>query len=274
MPALLEGSTAATSRDLTTISPIGEILRDISRGGLAGLLLGMIGAGVGGRVAMRLAALLVPTSAGSLTQNGNRIGEITLSGSLGLVVTGAVFGLLAGTVWVVVSPWIPGTGLGRALLVAPIAVSLGANGLIETNNPDFFTLQHDPRVVAALLVLVAVIGFLFPLVDGWLDRRLPHVNSGRTGLASTYGLVAAAGAVLILPPAVLGYLNSPNRGAALIGVALFGVGFSTLGWWLRRMRGEALPTGTLTVAGRASLLAAVLAGYAATITSVGVVLGV
>jgi hypothetical protein len=268
------GSTAATSTDLTTISPFGEILRDISRGGIAGLLVGLVGAGVGGRIAMRLAALLVPTSAGSLTQNGNRIGEITLSGSLGLLLTGAVIGLLAGTVWVVVSPWIPGTGLGRALLVAPIAVSLGAIGLIEANNPDFSTLQHDPRVVAVLLVLVAMIGFLFPLVDGWLDRRLPHVTRGRTGLASTYGLVTAAGAVLILPPAVLGYLQSSSPGAALIGIALFGVGFATLWRWFRRLGGEAVPTRTLTLAGRASLLAAVLAGYAATITSVGVALSV
>jgi len=253
----------------TTISPFGEILRDIARGGIAGLLVGMIGAGVGGRIAMRLAALLVPTATGGFTQNGNRIGDITLSGSLGLVLTGAVIGLLAGTVWVVVAPWIPGTGLGRALLTIPIAIALGAIGLIEANNPDFSTLGNDPRVAAVLLTLVGLIGFLFPLVDDWLERRLPHVTVPRTGLAWTYGLVAAAGAVLILPLAVGGYLQSSSQGGALIGVALVGVGFSTLWWWFGRLRGEALPSQTLTIAGRTSLMAAVLAGYAATVIAVG-----
>lgn len=265
---------AATAASLTTISPFGEIVRDIARGGITGLLVGMIGAGVGGRIAMRLAALLVPTATGGFTQNGNRIGDITLSGSLGLVLTGAVIGLLAGPVWVVVSPWIPGTGLGRALMTIPIAVALGAIGLIEANNPDFSTLGNDPQVVAVLLVLVAVIGFLFALGDDWLDRRLPHTTIGRTGLALTYGLVAAAGAVLILPLAVGGYLQSSSQGGALIAVALVGVGISTLWWWFGRLRGETLPTRTLTLVGRATLLAAVLAGYAATVIAVSKAVGV
>jgi hypothetical protein len=144
------------------------------------------------------------------------------------VLTGAVIGLLAGTVWVVVSPWIPRTGLARAFLAIPIAIALGAVGVIEASNPDFSVLQHDPRVVAALLALVGVIGFLFPLVDDWLERRLPHVTIGRTGLAWTYGVVTAAGAVLILPLVILGYFQSSSQAAALIGIALFGVGFATL----------------------------------------------
>ena len=272
---LTRSSGMATSTpDITTPSSFGEILRDITRGGVAGLLAGMIGVGVGGRIVMRLAALLVPASAGTLTQNGNVIGRVTLDGSLGLVLTGAVVGLLAGTVWVVVSPWIPTTGLARALLAIPIAIALGAIGVIEASNPDFSVLDHDPRVVGALLGLVGLIGFLLSLVDDWLERRLPHATIGRTGLAWTYGLISAAGAVLILPLAIVGYVQSQSQGAALIGVALFGVGVATLWWWVRRLRGDAARTRTLAIVGRASLLLAVLAGYAATVIAVDAALGV
>ena len=43
------------------------IVRDIARGGLAGLVTGLLVAGVGGRLVMRIAALLVPGSAGAFT---------------------------------------------------------------------------------------------------------------------------------------------------------------------------------------------------------------
>ena len=38
----------------------GAVLRDIARGGFAGLIVGVLVGGIGGRVAMRLAAIAVP----------------------------------------------------------------------------------------------------------------------------------------------------------------------------------------------------------------------
>ncbi|MHB8399971.1 MAG: hypothetical protein ACYDCI_13745, partial [Candidatus Limnocylindrales bacterium] len=103
----------------------GEVWRDIARGGLAGLVVGIVVAGFGGRIAMRLAALRVGDATGALTENGNRIGDITLAGSLGLILIGVLFGALAGTVWVVVRPWLPGAGLRRALVATIVAIGLG-----------------------------------------------------------------------------------------------------------------------------------------------------
>jgi len=48
-----------------------DAFRDITRGGLAGLIVGVLLAGIGGRVVMRLAALLVPAADGAFTENGN-----------------------------------------------------------------------------------------------------------------------------------------------------------------------------------------------------------
>jgi hypothetical protein len=76
-------------------SPAREILRDIARGGLAGAVVGLIVIGVGGRLVMRLATILHEGAVGSVTDNGNRIGDITPQGTFGLLVNGLVVGLMA-----------------------------------------------------------------------------------------------------------------------------------------------------------------------------------
>ena len=111
--ASLADNAPTVERD-RIVGRFGDIARDMARGGLAGLAVGVVVGGLGGRVVMRLAALLVPDSAGRFTENGNQIGTITLAGSVGLIVfAGLVVGLAVGIVWVTVSPWIPGSGLRR-----------------------------------------------------------------------------------------------------------------------------------------------------------------
>ena len=247
-----------------TAAPLGGILRDITRGGFTGIIVGLVGGGIGGRIVMRLAALLVPESAGAFTDNGNRIGEITLGGSLGLALIGLIAGVIASTIWVVVSPWIPSVGIRRAVLVMPIAVALGTTGLIGGASQDFFVLRHDPTVVGLLVVLVAVIGFLFALVDDALDRRLP-VASGLAAIV--YAFVATIWVALMLLLGVVSFLT-----ASLMGVALVGVGMATLGTWVVRVKGRPRPT-WLIIAGRATLTVAVVLGFARTVREVSLALG-
>src|SRR5215203_2949994 len=109
MTATVKQATVART-DAWIATPLGAIQRDIARGGLTGAIVGLVGGGIGGRIVMRLAALLVPESAGSLTENGNPIGEITLGGTLGIGLFGLIAGVLAATFWVMVSPWL-GVGL-------------------------------------------------------------------------------------------------------------------------------------------------------------------
>ena len=234
-------------------------IRDIARGGLAGLVAGILVAGIGGRIVMRVATLLVPDAAGRFTENGNVIGEITLGGTLGLVLlAGLFFGLAGAVVWVVVRPWIPGGRGVRALLAAPVAVALSGVALINGFNPDFAILRHDRVVVAMLVALVALAGASISLIDGWLDARLPPAGSS-TVADSVYLALALAGAALILPPVLLGYLGG-HDGA--LGLGLVAMGVATLLAWVARYRGLATPT-WLTIGGRGALLVAVALGFLA-----------
>lgn len=265
---------ASAASDRSAVSPIVEILRDITRGGFAGALAGIVVAGIGGRIVMRLAAILVPSSVGSFTGNGNRIGDITLSGSLGLVLFGLIVGLVGGTIWVILSPWIPGGGLRRAILTMPIAVALGATGLIEGENRDFRILQHDPGVVALLLALVALIGLSIALIDDWLDRRLPHPRAGQKGPAALYVVVTLLGAGLVFPFVVAGVVTSNDPATIRSGFVYLAIGLSTLGWWVMRVRGQPRPPTILTILGRTGLLAAVVLGFVETVPEVSRALGI
>ena len=251
-----------------TIGRVSEIPRDIARGGLAGLITGLLIAGIGGRVVMRVAALQVPAAVGRLTENGNRIGDITVEGSLSLVLVGGLFfGLVGATVWVVVSPWIPGTGPQRALLAMPVAVALTGVSLIEGRNSDFQALRHDGMTVVLLLLLLAAAGASISLFDGWLERRLPRSGASRAADA-VYLALTVAGGVLIFPITLGAYLG----GETVLGLALVGVGLATLAFWGLRYRGESCPR-RLIIAGRASLLIAVAVGVLALAPDVATAVG-
>ena len=185
-----EGPTVSTGAFLA-------IIRDIARGGLAGLIVGFVGAGLGSRLAMRIAALLVPQANGLLTENGFPIGRITLDGTIGLVLFGGLAAtLFLAVTWVVIAPWLPRRLAPRALVAVPIAIAFGAGALIDARNPDFSVLRRDPLVVATLVTLIAALGPAMSLADAWLDRILPRPTAGSSGAAMGYASLTAIGALL------------------------------------------------------------------------------
>ena len=234
--------------------PLILVMREIARSGLAGLLTGLLVIGPGGRVVMRLAALLEPSAAGRLTENGNVIGQITVGGSFALLLVGVFFGLAGAVLWVVVSPWLPGSHRGRALAAAPVAVSLAAVSLIQAFNPDFGVLHHNVAAVGLLVVLVAVAGVAIAAFDGWLDDRLPPAGASPTADA-IYAVLLLAGGLLVFLPTVAAYLE----GETALGIALVVTGAATALRWTYRYRGHAQPAWLLPF-GRAALVAAVILG--------------
>lgn len=270
---MTESAVAPSSLEVNRARPslgrLAEAWRDIARGGLAGLLAGILVAGVGGRVVMRAAAVLVPEAAGRFTENGNRVGEITLSGTLGLVIAGGLFfGLFGATVWVVVSPWLPTGTRRRALAAMPAAVALTGIVLIQAGNDDFRVLRHDAATVALLLGLVSVAGLTISIFDSWLDRRLPPANASAPADAIYLALTLAGGG-LVFPVVLASYVFNVRP----LGLALVATGLATLVFWVRRYRGEPPRPPWLVVAGRASVLGALALGLVALMPEVAGALG-
>lgn len=265
----------STLEEGSAASPIGEVLRDIARGGFAGILVGYVVAGLGGRVVMRLATILHEETVGRITEADEVIGRITLNGTLALMFfSGLGMGLVAGTIWVIVSPWIGARGLTRALVTAVAAIALGTPSLVQSTNPDFFILSHDPLVIALLIGLVGLVGFSIPLVDDVLEARLPHPPRGVGRSTIAYLIVTALGLVLILPATIGILLGAPEYDAPIrAGWALAVAGACTLVWWVLRVRGDATPPRTLRLIGSGSLVAAVILGFVTCLPQVTGALG-
>ncbi len=237
----------------------GLVLRDIALGGLAALPVGVLIGGVGARVAMRLAAIRVPAATGRLTENGNEIGEITLAGTVALVVFMGLFaGVAAAVVWVTARPWIPGRTRVRIVLAMPIAVALGSFAIIEGTNPDFAVLGHDPLVVALLVGVIALIGAGVAALDAWLDGRLPYPTSGASPSTAAYGMLAGLGGLLAALMIVPAYFVPALRP---VGIALVVTGAATVAWWIQRTRGVEAPRAWTIIVGRTGLAAAVVIGF-------------
>jgi hypothetical protein len=268
--ATLGNPAVPTEPDLVGTWRFGEILRDIARGGLAGLAVGVVVGGLGGRVAMRLIALLIPESSGSSTENGNRIGDITLGGSLGLIMFAGLFvGIVAGTLWVVLSPWLPSRSGLRVLAAIPLAIALGAFVVVQGSNPDFIVLGYDPRVLVVLLGLVGLVGASMAVVDAWLDRRLPRPRSSIGQASGVYIVIALLGSFFALG-VVATYLDEKLRPA---GIALLVSGIATLTWWYLRYRGADRPPLILRLLGSGGVIAAVVLGFALLLPHIRLALG-
>ena len=86
----------------------------------AGLLVGIVVAGLGSRIVMRVLAIADPDAAGSFTENGNQVGEITFGGTIGLVVfIGIPFGILAGLIVFATAAGFPQASHGAGLRSPP-----------------------------------------------------------------------------------------------------------------------------------------------------------
>lgn len=261
VPASVSQGGAAVAGNPAT-GRLATILRDIARAGIAGLITGILVAGVGGRLVMRAATLLEPSAIGRFTENGNRIGEITAGGSFALLLVGLFFGLAGAVLWVVASPWLPRKPRVRALVAAPVALALSALSLIQGFNPDFGVLHHNVVAVLLLLVLVASAGVVLAVFDLWLHSRLPPAGASPVS-DSIYLVLTGAGALLILPIVLAGYLG----GETPVGLALLVTGVATLLCWGYRYRGLVQP-GWLTPLGRAGVIAAIVLGTIAVLPDI------
>lgn len=249
--------------DTTTEAPgvktgLTAAARDVVVPGLACAVSGVVVLGLGGRLVMFVSRVLHPEAVGRLTENGNRIGEFTAGGTLGLVLFGGLLsGLVAATIWVVLRSWVP----HRWWVIGLGAVAIGGGLLVDADNRDFDILGDTAPDVLVLLCLVFAFGAAVAGVDRFLDARLP--GEGTVPLV-VYGIVALAGAPLVIPGLVGGFFNSFAGSTALpiwIGIPLWAAGLLTIGWWVVRGRGVRDQPAWMRMVGGTLALLAFAAGF-------------
>ena len=164
---------------------------------LAGLIAGIVVGGLLGRLVMRVSGFTAGSAlVGARTSNGNRVGDITLDGTLALVLfVGVPVGLVAGFGFAAVEPWIRRLRPWHGLVFGAALFATFGFAVVDPTNVDFRLFGLTALNAAMFAGLFIVFGVLI----AWLFDRL-RAAVGGSGVRARATEIAAW---LALGPAVV-----------------------------------------------------------------------
>jgi hypothetical protein len=177
----------------------------------AGLVAGAGTIGVGGRLIMRLLAVTSDDAfQGALTEAEQRVGEITVDGTLAFVFFTGVFGGVAATVlYLLVRRFLPGGPWGGVVFGLGLLVVFGATlDPLRRANPDFDIIGPGWLSVLSFTALAVAFGVA---LQGWAARLsswlpLPAANRSTVLRYLPVILIAVLGYLLTIVLAVIGVI--------------------------------------------------------------------
>lgn len=160
------------------------VARRFSAGIAGGLGAGLLVAGAGGRLAMRLLAVTAGDGAqGKLTEAEQRVGVISTGGTIALIIFGGLlFGLASGFAYLVVRRWLPRGRLGGVafgLLLLVLAASRVEP--LRPSNEDFDIVGPGWVALVSFVALVVVHGMLVAAITNRWERAAPRLEGRFVG---------------------------------------------------------------------------------------------
>lgn len=147
---------------------------------LSGVVGGILVFGLGGRLAMRIAAATSGNDAqGLVTDAEEVVGEINLGGTIGLVIFVGMFGgLICGVLYVLLRRFLPGDArtAGAILGVVGLVIVAPSSDAINRGNPDFDILSPTWLAVLMFAVLGPLGGATVAAIVERLDRGYPQLS--------------------------------------------------------------------------------------------------
>jgi hypothetical protein len=211
------------------------LARHITIAGMSGLIAGVLVLGVGGRLFMRIAgAIAGDTAQGRTTEAGFTVGELTMEGSLGLIIFIGIFsGLAVAAYYVMFFPWIAWAGRWRGVVfgVTGFAGASATSDLLNPDNIDFVILKNEPIVVGMIVLLFVALG----VVIDWLYRLLDaYVPAPDRNVNAVFYALSAVGLFLGGAMATVMITGDACDCQPLVGVvwSIVIVAAATIGWWL------------------------------------------
>lgn len=187
---------------------LGEAVRATAAAVAGGILAGLLVAGFGGRLLMRVIGATSDDAAqGRLTEAGEVVGRVTGGGTAFFVFFGAGIGLLGGLGYFLLRRWLPRRSLPAGLVAAGIGAAALARptDLLNPESIDFEILGPRWLAVVLALVLIAGLGSLGAVLIDSFTRQWPSPALTVKGVAGLAPLVVLAGlgpAALILLPVI------------------------------------------------------------------------
>jgi hypothetical protein len=215
------------------------LVRHIAVGGIAGLVVGVVVGGGGGRLFMRIAgAVARDTAQGATTEAGFRVGEVTFGGTVALILfIGVLVGVIGAALYLIFRPWLSWAGRWRGVAfgVLLFAATSATSDVMNPDNPDFFILDNSLLLVVLIVALFVVFGVALDAVFGFIDARLPGEEEGWRAVGVIYATVSGIGIILVagLPFALFVGDSSCSCGPPVVAswsLAIAGIG--TVVWWV------------------------------------------
>ena len=211
------------------------LARHITIAGFSGLITGVLVGGIGGRLFMRIAgAIAGDVAQGRTTEAGFTVGEVTVEGTLGLVIFIGIFsGFAVATYYVMFFPWVAWARRWRGVVFGLIgfAGASATSDLLNPDNIDFVILANEPIVVGMIVLLFVAFGVvidgLYRLLDAYVPAPGGNVNAVFYTV-SAFGLFIGSGGAGV----IVG--GDACDCAPLLGVvwSIVIVAGATITWWL------------------------------------------
>jgi hypothetical protein len=186
--------------------PVGLVVRRylwaVNLAVAAGAGAGIMAAGAGGRLVMRLLAATSGDGAqGRITEAAEVVGRISVDGTIGFVVfTALFFGSATGGVYLLVRRWLPAGRAGGLTYGALLLVLAGTRlDPLREGNPDFDLVGPGWLSVLAFSALVLFHGMLVAALAGRIGRAVPLLSRDPRAVAGHAPLLLLGP----LPPVVL-----------------------------------------------------------------------
>lgn len=184
---------------LTEVQPALETRRGAGVDGLrtlavamaAGVLAGTLVPGLGGRLVMRILGATSSDAQGVRTMANQPVGEITNSGTIGVIVfVGVLGGVIAALAFLVVRRWLPTTaGPAGALAGVLLLGTIGVSDALSPDNKDFAILRPTWLAVALVVALALLFGVTFTALAARLDAGMPTLDARPSRIASHAALI-------------------------------------------------------------------------------------
>ena len=159
---------------------------------LGGIAAGFLVGGIAGRLIMRILAMVNEEKAGVMTENGNITGEITASGTLGLIIfVGLISGVIGGLVFVMIRRWLPGGGLLKGVVFGLILLCFFGSILFDPDNIDFALFGPRQLSVGLFALLFPLYGVVASLFVERFDRYVPPLFTRMSITVFGYLLISA-----------------------------------------------------------------------------------
>jgi len=229
--------TQSPSRPSGVVEYLEWAARTLAVGMLAGLVAGFVVGGLGSRLAMRIMALTSGNARGFETDFGATIGEVTVGGTVFLLIAGSVLGMAGGIAYVAIRRLLPGAVWVKGLAFGALLLALTGRLLVAPDNLDFVILSPAALAVGMFAALPVLYGLLLvPLAQ----RLEPAIRGVRRP-------------ALIIVPVLVGLVPLILLG----GVGLLVMAGSGVAWWAMHSIGTRARL-TLSVAGYVVLGALVI----------------